>query len=257
MPRAAVLSIHARVEGCGPDTWDDPSLAQVWGPRYNVYVVAARDLAVFTLGRLPDDGKIRRRADELRSAPPRASRRGANEIRRRGAGARSAREHAPLRGPDGHARDPVGRGAATDGVDGAGAGHRAGGGDARARAPVSACLRAGDARGFSKWASLAARKAVTAFDDLGAELIPVDTGGRCTDASSRRADHPRGCGACSSRSTPAERRRLHAGHHERGPGAARAGRRATRRALDAARVARRAARRRQGRRHVAPRRSAR
>ena len=38
---------------------------QVWGPRYSVYVVAARDLPVFTLGRLPDGGKIRRRADEL------------------------------------------------------------------------------------------------------------------------------------------------------------------------------------------------
>ena len=29
--------------------------------------------------------------------------------------------------------------------------------------------------GFGKWASLGARKAVTAFDDLGAELIPVPT----------------------------------------------------------------------------------
>src|SRR5512133_4400770 len=54
MPRAALLSIHARVEGAGPSVWEDPSLVQVWGPRYNVYVVAAPDLAVFTLGRLPD-----------------------------------------------------------------------------------------------------------------------------------------------------------------------------------------------------------
>ena len=65
MPRAALLSIHARVEGAGPAAWEDPSLVQVWGPRYNVYVVAARDRAVFTLGRLPDSGKIRRRADDL------------------------------------------------------------------------------------------------------------------------------------------------------------------------------------------------
>ena len=35
------------------------SLVQVWGPRYHVYVVAARDLAVFSLGRLPDGGKTR------------------------------------------------------------------------------------------------------------------------------------------------------------------------------------------------------
>jgi hypothetical protein len=65
MPRAAVLSIHARVEGTEPLAWDDPSLAQVWGPRYQVYVVAAEDLAVFTLGRLPAGGKIRERAEDL------------------------------------------------------------------------------------------------------------------------------------------------------------------------------------------------
>ena len=65
MPRAALLSIHARVEGAGPSAWEDPSLVQVWGPRYQVYVVAARDLAVFTLGRLPDSGMIRRRAEDL------------------------------------------------------------------------------------------------------------------------------------------------------------------------------------------------
>jgi len=66
MPRAAVLSIHARVHGTGPDTWEDPSLVQLWGPRFNAYVVAAPDLAVFSLGRLPDDDKGRRRAEDLR-----------------------------------------------------------------------------------------------------------------------------------------------------------------------------------------------
>jgi hypothetical protein len=65
MPRAALLSIHARVEGTGPSAWEEPSLVQVWGPRYHVYVVAARDLAVFTLGRLPDGGKTRRTAEDL------------------------------------------------------------------------------------------------------------------------------------------------------------------------------------------------
>ncbi len=65
MPRAALLSIHARVEGVTPTTWEDPSLVQVWGPRFHVYVVAARDLPVFTLARLPEGGKIRRTADEL------------------------------------------------------------------------------------------------------------------------------------------------------------------------------------------------
>ena len=63
MPRAAVLSIHARVEGAQPSTWEDPSLVQLWGLRYSVYVVAARDRALFTLGRLLDDDRGLRRAE--------------------------------------------------------------------------------------------------------------------------------------------------------------------------------------------------
>ena len=65
MPRAALLSIHARVEGTGPSAWEDPSLVQLWGPRYSVFVVAACDLAVFSLGTLPDDAKGRQRAEDL------------------------------------------------------------------------------------------------------------------------------------------------------------------------------------------------
>jgi Winged helix DNA-binding domain len=65
MPRAALLSIHARVEGTGPSTWEDPSLVQLWGPRFNVFVVAARDLAVFSLGTMPDDAKGQQRAKDL------------------------------------------------------------------------------------------------------------------------------------------------------------------------------------------------
>lgn len=65
MPRAALLSIHARVEGAGPSTWEVAALVQVWGPRFSAFVVAARDHAIFTLGRLPDDGDRRRRAEEM------------------------------------------------------------------------------------------------------------------------------------------------------------------------------------------------
>ncbi len=65
MPRAALLSIHARVEGAGASAWEDPSLVQLWGPRFSVFVVAARDLAVFTLGLLPDDAKGRHRSQDL------------------------------------------------------------------------------------------------------------------------------------------------------------------------------------------------
>jgi hypothetical protein len=65
MPRAALLSIHARVEGAHPLSWDDNALVQVWGPRWSTYVVPARDHAVFTLGRHPDDAGKRERAEDL------------------------------------------------------------------------------------------------------------------------------------------------------------------------------------------------
>lgn len=65
MPRAALLSIHARVEKTKPTAWEDPSLVQLWGPRFSAYVIAADDRAVFSLGRLPDDPAGRRFADEL------------------------------------------------------------------------------------------------------------------------------------------------------------------------------------------------
>jgi hypothetical protein len=63
MPRAALLSLHARVDGVEPSTWEDPSLAQLWGPRYSTYVVPKQDFALFSLGRLPDDARGRERAE--------------------------------------------------------------------------------------------------------------------------------------------------------------------------------------------------
>jgi winged helix DNA-binding protein len=65
MPRAALLSLHARVEGVESSSWEDPSLAQLWGPRHQVYVVAKRDFALFSLGRLPDAAKARLRAERM------------------------------------------------------------------------------------------------------------------------------------------------------------------------------------------------
>src|SRR5512144_852304 len=64
MPRAALLSIHARMAGTKPTSWEDPSLVQIWGPRFSSYVVAKRDLAVFTISRLPDEsGPMKRMYD--------------------------------------------------------------------------------------------------------------------------------------------------------------------------------------------------
>jgi hypothetical protein len=65
MPRAALLSLHSRVDGVDSSTWEDPSLAQLWGPRYSTYVVPKRDFALFSLGRLPDNPKGRLRAERM------------------------------------------------------------------------------------------------------------------------------------------------------------------------------------------------
>lgn len=65
MPRAALLSLHARVAAIEPTSWDDPSLVQLWGPRYQTYVVPKRDFALFSLGRLPEDAKGRERAERI------------------------------------------------------------------------------------------------------------------------------------------------------------------------------------------------
>jgi hypothetical protein len=65
MPRAALLSLHARVDGVEPGTWEHRSLAQLWGPRYSTYVVSKRDFALFSLGRLPDNAKGRLRAERM------------------------------------------------------------------------------------------------------------------------------------------------------------------------------------------------
>jgi DNA glycosylase AlkZ-like len=65
VPRAALLSLHARVERTQPSSWEDPSLVQVWGPRNSIYVVPARDRALFTLGRFAEDERRRRRAEDM------------------------------------------------------------------------------------------------------------------------------------------------------------------------------------------------
>jgi hypothetical protein len=65
MPRAALLQLHARVEGVEPSTWEDPSLAQLWGPRWSTYVVPKADFALFSLGRHPEAGAGRARAERL------------------------------------------------------------------------------------------------------------------------------------------------------------------------------------------------
>jgi hypothetical protein len=175
MPRAALLSIHARVEGTTPSTWEDPSLVQVWGPRFNAYVVAAGDLGVFTLGRLPDRGRIRERAEDL------------------AARLRAFLGEARMRYDDaGQALGVHGNMLRYAALTGTLAIRWEG-----ARRPTvwivpPPQLTAAEAtlelarrylhvfgpatpEGFARWAGIDARKAVGAFDDLGSARIPVRT----------------------------------------------------------------------------------
>jgi hypothetical protein len=54
-PRAALLSLHARVEDVQPDSWEDPALVQIWFRGGADYVVPRADVGVFTLGAQPRD----------------------------------------------------------------------------------------------------------------------------------------------------------------------------------------------------------
>ena len=53
MPRAALLSIHARMAGTEPESWEDPSLVQVWGPRIRMENCSSR----FVHGGIPSLGR--------------------------------------------------------------------------------------------------------------------------------------------------------------------------------------------------------
>ena len=65
MPRAALLSIHARVAGATSSSWEDPAFVQLWGPRFQAYVVPAVDYPLFSVSRYPDDTKGQQRAEKM------------------------------------------------------------------------------------------------------------------------------------------------------------------------------------------------
>jgi hypothetical protein len=67
MPRAALLSIHARVAGATPVSWEDPAYVQLWGPRFQAYVVPAQDHALFSVSRYPDDARGQDVAEKMAS----------------------------------------------------------------------------------------------------------------------------------------------------------------------------------------------
>jgi len=69
IPRAGVTALHARVEDTKPDSWEDPSLVQIWFRGGADYIVPRADVGVFTLGALPRDpeaaGRLERLADVI------------------------------------------------------------------------------------------------------------------------------------------------------------------------------------------------
>jgi len=175
MPRAALLSIHARVSGATPTSWEDPAFVQLWGPRFSTYVVTAEDHAVFSLGRLPADPARRRLAEDL------AERLDAfldgRELPYGEAGRGIGEHHNQLRYAattgrvlirwDG-ARQPTVRTVPAPSVD-----------PAAARLELARrylhVLGPGTPEGFGQWAGLYARSAVPAFEALRPELVPVQT----------------------------------------------------------------------------------
>ena len=69
VPRGGVISLHARVEGARPDSWEHRSLVQIWFRGGADYIVPRRDAGIFTLGCLPRDPdrvrELERLADDI------------------------------------------------------------------------------------------------------------------------------------------------------------------------------------------------
>ncbi len=174
MPRAALLSIHARVRGTTPSTWEHPSLVQVWGPRFSVYVVPARDHAIFTVGRYPDDARGRRVAEEMAELLQRHL--GEERMTDREAGQRAnvgnRMRYATTTGTvlirwEG-ARAPVIWTVPRPEID-----------PLEARRELARrylhVFGPATVAGFGRWAGVGAREAASAFDGLGQSLVPVPT----------------------------------------------------------------------------------
>jgi hypothetical protein len=69
VPRGGVISLHARVHGTQPDSWEDPSLVQIWFRGGADFIVPRDDVGIFTLGSYPRDpqraARLERLADEV------------------------------------------------------------------------------------------------------------------------------------------------------------------------------------------------
>jgi len=169
-----LLSLHARIEGVEPSTWEDPALAQLWGPRYSTYVVPKRDFALFSLGRLPDTEKGRLRAQQLaeRMHAHLAGTRMTDRELGRAIGVGNAMRYAATTGTvvirwEG-ARAPVVWTVAAPKLDPADACREL----ARRYLHVFGPTTAGS---FARWAGISRPSAAAAFAALEASLLPVRT----------------------------------------------------------------------------------
>ncbi len=172
MPRAALLSLHARVDGVEPLAWQHPSLAQLWGPRYHTYVVPKRDFALFSLGRLPENAKGRLRAERMaeRLHSHLGGARMTDRELGRAIGVGNSLRYATTTGTiairwDG-ARAPIVWAVAKAEVDPADACRELARRYIRIFGPATA-------RGFARWAGISRRSATDAFASLEASLLPV------------------------------------------------------------------------------------
>ena len=158
-----------------PEAWEDPSLVQVWGLRYTAYVVPAGEHAPFTLGRLPDSGRTRRRAEDLAArlhAYLEGRRLGVQEAGRGLGVHHNALRYAALTGTVlirwGGARQPTVWTVPRPEVD-----------PLEARAELARrylhALGPATAESFSVWAGTGTREALATFEALGTSLVAVRT----------------------------------------------------------------------------------
>ncbi|WP_199422936.1 DNA glycosylase AlkZ-like family protein [Actinotalea solisilvae] len=175
VPRAALHSLHARVEGTPATAVPEPPLVQVWGQRFSVHVIEQRDRAVFTLARRPMD-TARYAEAELLAERLDAHLAGAERLLRDVARELGVHHHqfryASTTGRllirwDG-ARQPTVRTAPLAETD-----------YVAARLELLRrylhVLGPGTVAGFGDWAGLRKPSATAAFDGLADELVPVRT----------------------------------------------------------------------------------
>ena len=170
MPRAALLSLHARVEDVEPSSWEHPSLAQLWGPRYSTYVVPKEDFALFSLGRLPDSAKGRQRAEHM--AERAHVRLGGKRITDRELGLTNAIRYGATTGTlairwEG-ARAPLVWSVPAPAIDAADACRELARRHLHVFGPTTAA-------GFARWAGISRSSATAAYASLEGSLLPVRT----------------------------------------------------------------------------------